>query len=149
MSWLKYGVALALLFFAVGWRIYTQNESMAKIPPELSFSCTDLSQGCIFQQQNIKVAVSSNVVIKAMQPFQLIIRKQDALDYTPVQVKYEMSAMDMGKNEYRFKKKSENSWVAESMLPFCGSGITEWIALLTFKKADGKNFILRTSFQIQ
>ncbi len=149
MSWIKYSIALALLVFAVGWRIYSQNKTMESIPAELTFTCTDLSQGCVFHHDNVKVALSSNVVVRAMQPFKLIIDKKDQLDYTPVQVNYEMSAMDMGKNEYLFKKQPDNTWVAESMLPFCGSGVSEWIALLSFKKPDGNRFILRTIFQIQ
>lgn len=64
--------------------------------------------------------------VKALKPFIVyIVDKDNTIEQA--KVRFEMKAMDMGINQYAFKK-LDNSWQANVVIPICTTGRRDWIA---------------------
>lgn len=63
--------------------------------------------------------------VKALKPFIVhIVDKDNAIQQAKVQ--FEMKAMDMGINQYVFKK-DDDSWQADVVIPICTTGRRDWL----------------------
>ncbi len=90
---------------------------------------------CRLGDENCKIIVAGHRLelfiegeVKALKPFVVhIVDKDNVIEQA--KVRFEMKAMDMGLNQYVFKK-HDDGWQANVVIPICTTGRRDWLVEL-------------------
>lgn len=102
-----------------------QNIDITNTPIEYS-KCRLGDESCeiIIAGHRLELLIEGD--IRALKPFIVHIVDIDNV-IEQAKVRFEMKTMDMGINQYVFKK-ADNSWQANVVIPICTTGRRDWIA---------------------
>jgi hypothetical protein len=100
-------------------------------------------QGCTAGYATTSVTVRLGPDVVALKPFPvtLSVAGDDEKPKT-VMVKFVMSGMSMGLNEYRLLPVSDDVWKADVILPICTSGRSDWVAEFTLESPNGRRSLV-------
>jgi hypothetical protein len=91
----------------------------------------DLSQEvCTLNSEGLSVSVYSSNNVQALKPFSFQVGLDGPLADTAkgVAVHFTMVGMDMGINRFHLRRKLDQHWQGEVILPLCTKGRSDWIA---------------------
>lgn len=91
----------------------------------------DLSrETCTVQGEELSVSVFPSDNVQALKPFSFQVRLDGPLADTvqDVSVHFAMVGMDMGINRFHLRRKADQRWQGEVILPLCTMGRGDWIA---------------------
>ena len=147
MKLLKYGALATVLIIVILNKLYWQEVPAQELA---SFDCYQLDEGCLISADKIKVKISSNTKIKTMHQFTLTIQQRDNSGFKPNKVSYNMKEMDMGLNEYTFTSQGDNDkqWQSDALIPFCVSGLSEWVATIYFTNEQLETVFIKVMFNV-
>lgn len=123
-TWLALGILLLVFGIAklILFGLYWQSKTPA---PITELHCPDLKQGCLLPN-GARLTLDSTP--QPEKTFGISLQNLD-MAISPPTASFEMLAMDMGKNQYRFIQEN-NTWQAHVTLPACHSDALDWMMTL-------------------
>jgi hypothetical protein len=122
---------IGLGMVVLGW-ISACDKSKSSLPEEtlsVDVPCDATGQGCNAQSGAMQWTVRIGPEAVALKSFPVSLRiagSDETLE--SARVKFVMSGMSMGLNEYQLISVDNNAWEADVMLPICTSGRSDWLA---------------------
>ncbi len=107
----------------------TSKFSLPEATLSVDVPCDATGQGCTAQSGAMQWIVRVGPDAAALKSFPVslrIIGSDETLE--TARVKFVMSGMSMGLNEYRLISADNNAWEADVTLPICTSGRSDWLA---------------------
>lgn len=103
--------------------------------------CDASVQECVVRSGATQWSVRLGPQVVALKSFPVELRASgEAPD--AVRVKFAMSGMSMGLNEYRLIPAGDGVWKADVMLPICTSGRSDWLAEFTVESGDVRSMFV-------
>lgn len=122
-------IVILLILITVGRNFIITNDPENKNSTEEYLVCMPDKEDCLVTINNQEIKISIVGDIKPLQAF--FINLNDSSDsLVSASVIFQMSSMDMGINQFLFKKIGKNTWQSKVVIPICTAGRNNWIAEL-------------------
>lgn len=121
----------------------TPVDSRPVVSLEADEGCTLDEVGCRYRIQAGVLWIRAGDSIGTLEPFQVRLEGPDAVE--AAEIVFTMDGMDMGLNQFRFRKETAGNWVATAMLPVCAVDRADWLATVTVE-ISGRRLQARIPF---
>jgi hypothetical protein len=147
-------IVLVLLVMAISLVVWYPQRATEDTKPVTTIEtkpCESLLTGCVRQIDGFSILLKfpGNVVYLKPFPVEVNISGDNVSQLKSVNIKFTMTRMDMGLNEYRLQRDAQNSmlWKGNAVLPVCVTGRSDWLAHIEAELND-RRYQLIVPFEV-